>query len=99
MILITLPFYWPLTKQAISEPIYEDELPKNLTMKICYEATNTNPNSFYIPIKICLEGYKQYELTTYIYSGGSVYFGKRSLFLEFMWKKAKKSFASTDSWQ
>ena len=37
--------------RTISEPIYEDELLKNLTMKICYEATNTNLNSFYIPIK------------------------------------------------
>ena len=58
-------------------------------MKICYEATKTNPNSFYIPIKICLEGYNPYELTAYIDSGCFVYFGKRSLFPEFMWKKAK----------
>jgi len=75
--------------RTISEPIYEDELLKNLTMEICCEATNTNPNSIYIPIKICLEWYNLYELTTYIDSGCSVCFGKRSLFLEFMWKKAK----------
>ena len=43
--------------RTISEPIYEDELLKDLTMEICYEATKTNPNSIYIPIKICLEGY------------------------------------------
>jgi len=55
--------------KTISEPIYEDELLKNLTMEICYEATNTNPNSIYIPIKICLEGYNPYELTAYIDSG------------------------------
>ena len=38
--------------RTITEPIYEDKLLKNLTMEICYEATNTNPNSIYIPIKI-----------------------------------------------
>ena len=43
--------------RTISEPIYEDELLKNLTIEICYEATNTNPNSIYIPTKICLEEY------------------------------------------
>jgi len=42
-----------------NEPIYEDELVKNLTMEICYEATNINPNSINILIKICLEGYNQ----------------------------------------
>jgi len=41
--------------RTISEPIYEDELLKNLTMGICYEATNSNPNGIYIPTKICLE--------------------------------------------
>jgi len=69
---------------TVSEPIYEDELLKNLTMAICYEATNTNPNSINIPIKICLEGYNPYELTAYIDSGCSVCFEKRSLFPEFM---------------
>jgi len=29
--------------RTISEPIYEEELVKNLTIEICYEATNTNP--------------------------------------------------------
>ena len=43
--------------RTVSEPIYEDELIENITMKIYYEATNTNPNSIYIPITICLEGY------------------------------------------
>jgi len=53
--------------RTISEPIYEDKLVKNITMEICYEATNTNPNSIYTPIKIYLEGYNQYKLTpTYI---------------------------------
>jgi len=60
--------------RTISEPIYEDELVKNLTMEIWYEATNTNPNSIYIPIKICFEGYNQYELTAYIDSGCSICF-------------------------
>ena len=60
-------------------------------MEICYKATNTNPNSIYIPIKICLEGYNPYDLTGYTDSGCSVCFGKRSLFSEFMWKKAKNS--------
>ena len=31
--------------RSISEPIHGDELVKNMTMEICYEATNTNPNS------------------------------------------------------
>ena len=75
--------------RTVSEPIYDDELVKNMTMEICYEATNTNPNSIYIAIKVCLEGYNKYELCTYIDSGCSVCFGKRSLFLEFMWKRAK----------
>jgi len=75
--------------RTISEPIYEDEPLKNLTMEICYETTNTNPNSIYIPIKIYLEGYNQYEITTYIDSGCSVRFGKKSLFSEFMWKRPK----------
>jgi len=75
--------------RTISEPIYEAELLKNLTMEICYEATKTNPNSIYIPIKICLERYNPYELTAYMDSGCSVCFRKRSLFSEFMWKKAK----------
>jgi len=38
--------------RTVSEPIYEDELVKNMTMEISYEATNTNPNSIYIPIKV-----------------------------------------------
>jgi len=64
--------------RTISEPIYEDELLKNLTIEICYEVTSTNPNSIYISIKICLEGYHQYELTAYVDSGCSIFFGKRS---------------------
>jgi len=60
--------------RTISEPIYEDELLKNLTMEICYEAMNTNPNSVYVPIKICLKGYNPYHLTAYIDSGCSIYF-------------------------
>ena len=60
-----------------------------MTMKICYEATNTNPNSIYIPIKICLEGYNKYESCIYIDSGCSVCFRKKSLFPEFMWKRVK----------
>ena len=58
-------------------------------MEICYEATNTNPNSIYIPIKVCLEGYNKYELCAHIDSRCSVCFGKRTLFPEFMWKRAK----------
>ena len=75
--------------RTVSEPIYEDELVKNMTMEICYEATNTNPNSIYILIKVCLEGYNKYALCGYIDSGCSVCFGKISLFPKFMWKRAK----------
>jgi len=46
------------------------------TMEICYEATNTNPNSIYIPIKVCLEGYNKYELCAYIDSDCFVCFSK-----------------------
>jgi len=62
-----------------------------MTIKICYEVTNTNPNSIYIPINVCLEGYNKYELRAYIDSGCFVCFRKRSLFSEFMWKRAKNS--------
>ena len=70
--------------RTISGPIYENKLVKNLTMDICYEATNTNRNGIYILIKICLEGYNQYELSAYIDSSYFIYFEKRSLFSEFM---------------
>ena len=62
-----------------------------MTMKISYETINTNPNSIYIPIKVCLEGYKKYERYAYIDSGCSVCFEKCILFLELMWKRAKNS--------
>ena len=60
-----------------------------MTIEICYEATNTNPNSSYILIKVCLEGYNKYELSVYIDSDCFVCFGKRTLFLEFILKKVK----------
>ena len=60
-----------------------------MTMEICYEVTNTNPNSFYITRNVCLEGYNKYELCAYIDSDYFVCFGKRSLFPEFIWKRAK----------
>ena len=74
--------------RTVSEPIYEDELVKDMTMEIYYETTNTNPNSIYIPIKVCLENYNKYELCACIDSGCSVCFGKRTLFPKFMWKKS-----------
>ena len=70
--------------RTIREPIYEYELVKNMTMKICYEVTIINRNSIYIPIKICLEGYNKYKLCAYIDSGCSVCSEKISLFVEFM---------------
>ena len=66
--------------RTISEPFYEDELLKNLTMKICYGATKTNPNSIYILVKICLEGYNPHELTAYIDSRCFVYLKKGHYF-------------------
>jgi len=33
--------------RTVSEPIYENELVKNMTMEICYEVTKTNSNSIY----------------------------------------------------
>ena len=58
-------------------------------MEISYEVTSTNPNSIYILINVCLEGYNKYELCIYINTSCSVYFGKISLFPKFKWKKAK----------
>jgi len=76
--------------RTVSEPIYENELLKNMSMEICYEVANTNPNSIYnIPINICLEVYNKYKLCAYIDSGCFVCFGKGSLFPAFMWKRAK----------
>ena len=75
--------------RTVSEPIYEDELVKNMTMEICYEATNRNPNSNYIPIKVCLETYNKYKLCVCIDSGCFMCFEKRSLFPGFMWKTDK----------
>jgi len=60
-----------------------------MTIEICYEATNTNPNSISIPIKVCLEGYNKYELYACIDSVCSICFVKISLFLELIWTKAK----------
>ena len=60
-----------------------------MTMEICYEATNKNPNSSYIPINVCLETYNKYELCAYKGSGCSICLGKRSLFPEFIWKRGK----------
>ena len=58
--------------RTVSELIYEDELVKNMTIEICYKATNTNSNSIYIPIKVYLEGYNKYKLRAYIDCGCSV---------------------------
>jgi len=54
--------------RTVSKPIYADELVKNITMEMCYEATNTNPNSIYIPIKVCLEGYNKYKPVVVLYA-------------------------------
>ena len=75
--------------RTISEPICKVELVKNITIEICYKVTNTNSNSIYILINICLDGYTRNELCAYIGSSYSIYFGKRTLFSEFMWKKTK----------
>jgi len=42
--------------RIVSEPMYEDELVKNMTMEIAYEVTNINPKNIYIPINICFKG-------------------------------------------
>ena len=33
--------------RTVSEPIYEDELAKNMTIEIYYKVTNTNPKHLY----------------------------------------------------
>ena len=76
-------------KRTVSESIYKNELLKNMTMEICYEVTNTNPNNIYIPINVYLERYNKYELCAYIDSGYSICFGKISLFPEFIWKRVR----------
>ena len=43
--------------RTVSESIYEDQLVKNTTIEIYYDAINTNFNSICIPITVCLEGY------------------------------------------
>jgi len=65
--------------RTVGEPIYEDELVKILTMEICYEVTNTNPNRISISINVCLEC-NRYELCAYIDSGCSICFGKNNLY-------------------
>ena len=75
--------------RTVSEPIYEDELVKNMTIKICYEAVNTNPNSIYIPIKVCLKGYNKYKLCTYINSGCS-YALKRKHYFQYLYGKKSR---------
>jgi len=75
--------------RTISQPIYGGELLKNLTIEICYEASSFNPNSNYNQINIRLEGHNQYKLCAYIDGGCSIYFEKRLLFSEFVWKKIK----------
>ena len=75
--------------RTVSEPIYEDELVKNMTMEIYYEVTNTNLNGIYIPINVCLNGYNKYELCAYIDSGCSLYFGKDHYFLSLCGKELK----------
>jgi len=68
--------------RTATELIYEDELVKNMTTEICYEVPNTNPRRICIPINALFEGCNKHELCTYIDSGCSVCFRKRSLFLE-----------------
>ena len=72
--------------RTVSEPLYDDELVKNMTMEICFEVTNTYLNSIYIPINICLEGYNKYDLCAYIDSTYSDCFGKNNYFQFFVKK-------------
>ena len=83
--------------RTVSEPIHEDELVKNMTMEICYETTNINHNSIYIPIKVCLEGYNKYKLCSYIDSGYSVCFEKNIIISRIYVEKGQESFTSKDS--
>ncbi|XP_021721370.1 uncharacterized protein LOC110688928 [Chenopodium quinoa] len=73
--------------KTVSEPVYEDEV--NMQMEASNEISSTNPNIIYIPIDACIEDYNKYKFCAYIDSGSSTCFGKRSLFPEFLWKKAK----------
>jgi len=76
--------------RTVSEPIYEYDLVKNMTMKICDDVTNTSPNSIYIPINVCLEGYNKYELCAFMNSGCSICLGKTIIIFRIyiiMWKK------------
>jgi len=70
--------------KTVTEPSYQDELVKNMSMEICYKFNTIIPNNICIPINTCLEGYNTYEFYAYIDSGCSICFEKGSLFLEFM---------------
>ena len=72
--------------KTISEPVYNDE--ENVEIEVCLRVTN--PNSIYISISICLEGFNQYELCAFVDSGCTVCFGKKTLFPDFIWKTASK---------
>ena len=74
--------------KTISEPVYEEDEELNMQVEACLRVTN--PNSIYIPIVICIEGFNNYELCAFVDSGCSVCFGKKTLFPEFMWKPATK---------
>ena len=74
----------------MSKPIHDDKVVENMPTEICYEVSNANPNSVYIPRNVRLEGSNKYELHAYIDSGCSINFGKKkSLFPIFMRMKAK----------
>jgi len=85
-----LKCHWVQTR-TINKPIYQDELLKNMTIEICYKVTNATLNSIYIIIYVQIEGYNRYELCAYIDNGYFAYYGKGSLFPEFMGKKVENS--------
>ena len=82
--------------RTVTEPIYEDELIKNMTIEKFYEVANTNPNRIFIPIIVCLQGHNRYELCTHIESDCSVYF-RKDLYFQNLYDKNKESFTSKNS--
>jgi len=69
-----------------------------MTLEICCEARNTNPNSIYIPINVNLEGYYRYELCAYIDSDCVVCLKKKTfIFRIYVGKSQQEFFTSKDT--
>ena len=60
-------------------------------------SNNTNPNSIYMLINVCLERYNKYELCAYIDSGCSTYFEKKIFIFKINVEKREESFTNKNN--